>query len=51
MVPTITEQSGGHPNPPTTIPDVTSPTGQNHPLATQGHLPLATWPLSGDLSM
>lgn len=34
------------------IPDiVTSPTGQNHPLATQGHLPLAAWPVSGDPPM
>ena len=34
------------------IPDiVTSPTGQNHPLATQGYLPLAAWPVSGDPSM
>ena len=34
------------------IPDiVTSPTGQNHPLATQGHLSLAAQPVSGDPSM
>ena len=30
---------------------VTNPTGQNHPSATQGHLPLAAWPVSGDPSM
>ena len=31
------------------IPDiVTSHMGQNHPLATQDHLPLAAWPVSGD---
>ena len=29
------------------IPEiVTNPTGQNHPLVVQGHLPLATWPVS-----
>ena len=27
---------------------VMSCTGQNHPLAVQGHLPLAAWPVSGD---
>ena len=48
---TIIEQSDGYPNPLTTIPDiVTSRMRQNHPLATQGLLPLATWPVS-DASM
>jgi len=33
------------------IPEiVTNPTGQNHPLAVQGHFPLAAWPVSGDPS-
>ena len=34
------------------IPDtVTSPTGQIHTLATQGHLPLAAWTVLEDSSM
>jgi len=27
---------------------VTNLLGQNHPLVMEGHLPLATWPVSGD---
>ena len=52
LVSTIVEQSGGHPNPLATNPRYCDkPHGQNHPLATQGHLPLAAWPVSGDPSM
>ena len=33
------------------IPDiVTNPHGLNHPLAIEGHLPLAAWPVSGNLT-
>ena len=27
---------------------VTNPSGQNHPLVMEGHLPLAAWPVSGE---
>ena len=29
---------------------VTNSAGQNHPLAGEGHLPLATWPVSGEVA-
>ena len=30
---------------------VTGPDGSNHPMAMEGHLPLAAWPISGDPTM
>jgi len=30
---------------------VTNPEGQNHPMAMEGHLPPATWPVSGNSAM
>lgn len=30
---------------------VTNPEGQNHPMAMEGHLPPATWPVSGNPAM